>query len=420
MTASVSGTDVNLVENTTRAASLELQLPRVTQMELILTEACNLGCTYCFEYGANAAKSMSKDVARRAVDFLAKACRGRESVEIMFMGGEPLLQFDLISWVVDYSRSVFSRIDKQVRFSMQTNGVLLTEDCCRFFREHDVRYCLSLDGGALSNDRHRKTLGGTGTFQVLAEKMTTLKRFQHWQGARMTIMPDHADRVGDNIQELHEELAINQFIIGFATHVPWTDDRIAAYAHGLAAAFEYFVEQRVEKHSRRLRIGLFELGQINEAFTKKKNSGWGCGAGSGRLAVSPDGTFHGCSKLAWATSGGSAHAPLPLGSVGTGFSNPDNRLKLLNHTSEPRSKCQSCELNNHCSGGCYAASIADTGDMYTPADYYCRLMFAQKQVADYARSRLKELQIDNLYWTTDVADLMDPSMSHERIFDADS
>lgn len=389
--------------------------PRVVMLELILTEACNLGCTYCFEYDADSKKSMSRESALAAVDFLVEASRCSPWVGITFMGGEPVLQFDLIREVVEYSRDACAKVGKLVSYDMQTNGVLLKEEHCRFFGNVGLRYCLSLDGAQLANDRHRKTLGGSGTFQIVAAKMKMLKHYQHWQGARMTIMPTDAACLGENIRRLHEELAINQFIIGFATHVEWTDQQIAEYAQGLMDAFDYFVKQRVCNKSRRIRIGLFELGQLNEAYRGDRESAWGCGAGSGRLAISPDGTFHGCSKLAWGANGGSANAPLPLGSIDTGFSKPENRLKLLDHSEVPRIKCRTCEIKAHCNGGCHAASFADTGDMYVPADYFCKLMFAQKAASDYARSRLKELGLENLYWTTDVPDLMNPRESSERI-----
>lgn len=397
------------------AAQFALQewAPAVQSLELVLTEACNLGCSYCFEYDANHHKSMTIEAAHAAIDLLIDASRDSAWIAVTFMGGEPMLMFDLINDAVAYARRAAELCGKVVSFDMQTNGVLIREEHARFFRDNGVRYCLSLDGARVSNDRHRRTLGGSGTFQVVAAKMKLLKRYQHWQGARMTVTPESAARLGDDIRALHEDLAINQFIIGFATHVAWADHEIADYAQGLMRAFDYFVEQRVFRGSRRIRIGLFELGQLDAAFIEARRDAWGCGAGSGRLAVAPDGTLHGCSKLAWGVRGGSSNAPLPLGSVQTGFSQPENRLKLLDHSARPRVKCHSCEIAAHCNGGCYAASLADTGDMYVPADYFCKLMFAQKAACDYARRRLAELGLSSLHWDQQTPDLTHPRQREE-------
>jgi len=394
------------VSGAIRESVFRRKSPRLVRFELILTEACNLGCDYCFEYHADHKKSMSEETAIAAVRFAIESSRESKWIGFSFMGGEPMLQFALIKRIIDFTTKEAKLAGKTVAFDMQTNGVLIKEEHAEFFSKVPVRYCLSLDGAQLTHDQHRKTLGGSGSFQIVAAKMKMLKRHQHWQGARMTVMPDQASRLAENIRSLHEELAINQFVLGFATHVPWTDSQISDYAVGLTESFDYFLEQRVSKKSRRIRIGLFELGQLNQAYASS-SSVWGCGAGSGRLAISPDGTYHGCSKLAWSAENGSAGAPLPLGDVETGISKPENRLLLLDHSATPRTKCDSCELKQHCTGGCHAANFSDSGNMYVPADYFCKLMFAQKYASDYARSRLDDLGIADLYWNSDIPDLFE-------------
>jgi uncharacterized protein len=253
---------------------------------------------------------------------------------------------------------------------------------------------------AEDHDRHRKTRNGQGSYEQLARKMSLLKRYQHWQGARVTVMPDTAAHLARNLAGLHHDLAINQFVIGFATSVSWTDRQIADYAAGLMETFEFLLEQRVGRGSRRLRIGLLEVGPINEAYLAARPIGWGCGAGCGRVAVSPDGALHGCTKLAFAASGATLDQYV-LGAVETGLSRWENRRKLLDHTAGSRPKCRECPLAPRCQGGCYAAGLADTGNIYVPADYYCKLIFAQKQAAAYARARLKELGLGSLSWAAE-------------------
>lgn len=397
------------VASLSRQLLLQANAPRTVRLELILTEACNLGCTYCFEYNADHQNNMSLETATAAVDYLLEASRTSPWIGITFMGGEPMLRFELIEKIISYAKRQASTAKKRVTFGMQTNGVLIKPAHAKYFRDVGLRYCLSLDGVRGTNDKYRQTLGGSGTFQIVAAKIRMLKAYQPWQGARMTIMPECAPDLDSNIRALHEEFSINQFIIGPATHVDWSDSQVAHYSSSLKRAFDFFAEERVQNKSRRLRIGLFEIGQLSQGYVAGRAEAWGCGAGSGRLAVAPDGSFHGCSKLAWGVTGGSKAAPLPLGSVDTGMSQPENRLKLLDHTVAPRLKCHACEIATHCSGGCHAANIADTGDMYIPADYFCKLMFAQKDACEYARSRIRDLGLPDLYWNSTVPDLGDLS-----------
>jgi uncharacterized protein len=385
-----------------------LRAPRTVALELILTEACNMGCTYCFEYGADMKAVMSSRTAFKAIELLIGGSGSSKWVSICFMGGEPMLQYDLLRECVGHAEKEAAAAGKAVYFTMQTNGLLIREDHARFLCEHKILYCLSLDGARATNDRHRKTLGGSGTFQVVAGKIRMLKRYQPWQGARITVTPEDAGRLGENIRLLHEENLINQFVIGFASHVEWRDDQIADYRSGLIDVFEYYLDNRFNKNSRRLRIGLFEIGDIESAYEHLGTLCWGCGAGSGRFAVAPDGTIHGCSKLSWAAPGREVETRLPLGAVEEGFTNVGNRQKLLDHSSRPRVKCHSCEIAAYCNGGCYAANLADTGHLYVPADYYCKLMFVQKDVSDYAKARLKAIGIKDCSWKQVMPDLMSP------------
>jgi radical SAM protein with 4Fe4S-binding SPASM domain len=118
--------------------------------------------------------------------------------------------------------------------------------------------------------------------------------------------------------------------------------------------------------------------------------------------VAPDGTFYGCTKLAFAGRG--KERPLPLGNVFEGFIEEENRLTLLNHTEKVRPKCRECTLAKRCNGGCYAANFTDSGNIFTASDTYCKLIFAQMAAADYARHRLRELGLKNVSWHTGEQD----------------
>ena len=161
LTLPIISTALESVSNISSLAAqlaAQRQAPRVVKLELILTEACNLGCSYCFEYDADHQKSMPSSMALEAVDFLMEASRTSPWVGITFMGGEPMLQFD------HYSRS--NRLRTTSRQEEGQNCFVRHADqrcvdqrraCASFFRDVGLRYCLSLDGAQLTNDRYRKT-----------------------------------------------------------------------------------------------------------------------------------------------------------------------------------------------------------------------------------------------------------------------
>ena len=78
---------------------------RAKNITFVVTKDCQLACKYCYLPGKTAGKRMSWDTAKAAVDFLlAQTSRefDTESVVFDFIGGEPLLEIDLIDRVCDY------------------------------------------------------------------------------------------------------------------------------------------------------------------------------------------------------------------------------------------------------------------------------------------------------------------------------
>src|SRR5512147_1013817 len=100
---------------------------RIEALEVVLTADCNLRCAYCYQ-NAKRPRSMSWGTLRGALDLLLQShC---PEVEVLFLGGEPLLQFPLIRQAVAYVRTTRPR-GKTVRYTLITNGTLLGEEQAR-------------------------------------------------------------------------------------------------------------------------------------------------------------------------------------------------------------------------------------------------------------------------------------------------
>jgi uncharacterized protein len=92
---SVEAATLGTVAEAVRGNEFARRLPKMSYMELILTDQCNLRCSYCFEKDKNP-HNMSDETALAAVDFLMEESGPMKRVTILFFGGEPLLRFDLI------------------------------------------------------------------------------------------------------------------------------------------------------------------------------------------------------------------------------------------------------------------------------------------------------------------------------------
>ena len=106
------------------------ECPRMSYMEMILTDQCNLRCSYCFEKDKNPHK-MSDETAMASVDFLMEASGPTKKLTLLFFGGEPLLRFDLMQKVWEYATKRADELGKKINWNMTTNGTLVTEEKAR-------------------------------------------------------------------------------------------------------------------------------------------------------------------------------------------------------------------------------------------------------------------------------------------------
>ena len=128
---------------------------------------CNLNCSYCFYNDKKTKKLhtsfMELETFKNAFD---KAIRIAEQISIGFQGGEPLLiGIDFYKKVIAYTKQFHSK----VRFSLQTNGTLITQEFAELFEENNILIGVSLDGPErvhnVNRSKHQKTLEGIKLLQ---------------------------------------------------------------------------------------------------------------------------------------------------------------------------------------------------------------------------------------------------------------
>jgi uncharacterized protein len=141
---------------------------------------CNLDCDYCFYlekqnlYDKGANFRMSDDVL---VAFIRKYIESQPTpvVEFVWQGGEPtLLGLDFYRRVLELQAPYSGQ--KAIKNSLQTNGILLDDEWCRFLKQHDFMVGLSLDGPHDIHDRYRKDRHGKGSFEEVIRGLRLLQK----------------------------------------------------------------------------------------------------------------------------------------------------------------------------------------------------------------------------------------------------
>ena len=192
----------------------ELIRAHLETMTFEITEKCNLRCRYCVynpifkDHRNHGKKEMSRDVMKKALLHLKNHSSKQDSVGISFYGGEPLISYSLIQWCVGYSRQLLK--DKEINFSVTTNGTLITPEIAHFFKENDFLVLVSIDGPEQITDRFRKYEDGKGSFK---DSMRGLKYLVEEYGESaekklklsMVYTPPFSSKKLDEIEKLWEE-----------------------------------------------------------------------------------------------------------------------------------------------------------------------------------------------------------------------
>lgn len=149
-----------------------------------VTENCNLKCKYCFygkyynNHDERIAQNLSEKKAKYILDYFINIWNSNKNLSyknvigIDFYGGEALLNFPLIKYIVEYLDSINL---KQMQFSygMTTNGMLLHKHM-DFIVKHDFRLMISLDGNKRHNI-HRTTKNGKNSFDTIYRNTCLLR-----------------------------------------------------------------------------------------------------------------------------------------------------------------------------------------------------------------------------------------------------
>lgn len=140
---------------------------------LIPTTRCNLRCKYCHIMNESVKcnqKDMSVKIAKRGIDLFVKYCSlNNENKEIMFYGGEPLLNEPLIRWAVTHIREKEPAFNGKVNIIIFTNGTNISSEMANFLAENRVYIVVSIDGPKHVHNQMRITMKGKGSFSEVEQ-----------------------------------------------------------------------------------------------------------------------------------------------------------------------------------------------------------------------------------------------------------
>lgn len=151
-----------------------------TSASLLLTEDCNLACTYCFE--KHNKNKMSNKVAEKSIDWLSdNAIKSQlDGFSVLLFGGEPLLNIDTIERTLEYGVQIAARKRLNFTASMVTNATVMNDRIYSVLEKYrdkvNLNIQLSVDGIPEVQDRYRITKAGNGSFDMVKKNIPIFQK----------------------------------------------------------------------------------------------------------------------------------------------------------------------------------------------------------------------------------------------------
>lgn len=140
------------------------------------TDACNLGCSYCYISTLNTSKGMQDNVQRQLLYKMMETAAHRKirHIKLRLAGGEPLSQFKTWKAFIPDAVKSLAALGCKLDISFITNLTILNEDILAFSKEYNITYGVSLDGVDTIHDASRAFRSGLGSFRIVDANLRKL------------------------------------------------------------------------------------------------------------------------------------------------------------------------------------------------------------------------------------------------------
>ena len=337
---------------------------------LHIAHDCNLACQYCFaeegEYHGRRAL-MSFEVGKKALDFLIANSGSRRNLEVDFFGGEPLMNWQVVKDLVRYGREQEKIHNKNFRFTLTTNGVLLNDEVMEFCNREMGNVVLSMDGRKEVHDKMRPFRNGKGSYDLIVPKFQKFaeSRDQQRYYVRGTFTHHNLDFSEDVLH--YADLGFKQVSMEPVVAQPEADYAIREEdVPKICEEYDKLAKEMIkrEKEGRGFNFFHFMIDLSGGPCVYKRLSG--CGSGTEYLAVTPWGDFYPCHQFV-------GNEKFLLGNVDTGIVNTEIQDEFKCCNVYAKEKCQKCFVRFYCSGGCAANSYNFHGSINDAYDIGCEL-----------------------------------------------
>lgn len=351
---------------------------------LIITQDCQLACKYCYCVGKNNLHAMDYVTLKRAIDcscdYLFK--NGFKGCVVFdFIGGEPLLEIDLIYQATKYIEEITTVGKYKDIFSFKiricTNGILYNNSLVQKFISEfkkNLNISISIDGNKQKNDTNRIFPNGKGSYDIIIENVKLwISQFPDAL-TRITISSVDVPFIYDSVISLYN-LGLKRFDISVIVEDVWKDGDDSILEQQLIQLADFIIENQIDD----IYISAFEP-DIGKRQDMKKLAR---PCGEMLIAIDSEGCIYNClrfSKFALKNA-----RPRLIGDIYNGI-NPNRIRPLLSmdYLSIYPTDCRNCEVATGCKicpADCYDNS--STQSIFERTLSICKMHKAKVRAKNY-------------------------------------
>jgi len=348
-----------------------LEYPSINILYLLLTDACNLRCGYCY-FLANMDKGykfsfMKEETAIAAIDMFGRCIAKSDSKDqqIVIYGGEPLLNRQTLLTVLRYIDKAKEKqiLPAHVSVTINTNGILLEDEIIEQAKESKAVIAISIDGPKEIHDKKRVYQSGKWSFDDVIKGYNLAKSAGARLGICITVDQHNIFQLEDVVRWTINELEAKGmgFNILIENSQNMTEDDYGKYSR-LAA------KKLIECFKIAREKGVYEdrIMRRVKCFVEKEPVLSDCGGCGLQIVISPDGKIGTCQAF--------------CGSKEYFVSEPFETFEPEKHQfwKEWRSRsplsmdeCKNCIALGNCGGGCLYSAYKRHGTLWSLDDRFC-------------------------------------------------
>ncbi len=365
-----------------------------------VTDNCNLACTYCYQIHKGK-RRMSFETAKKLIDLLLSGDKGMNTyvsidetpgIILDFIGGEPLLEIELIDQIIDYFRSEALRLNhpwaEKFMTSICSNGVLYHEPTVQRILEkhrHHMSFSITLDGNKELHDSCRLFPDGSPSYDIAVSGVQDWMSKGYYMGSKITVAPGNVDHVYEASRHM-VELGYSEININCVYEKGWKLEHAQELYRQLKQFADYLLDSGLEDQ---LYYAFFRE-EFYKPMSHDDNQNW-CGGNGMMLACDPDGILYPCLRY-MESSLGDDQEPYIIGNVDDGLAQCScykeriTCLQCIDRRSQSTDECFDCPIAEGCAW-CTAYNYQVFGTPDKRATYICDMHKAVSLVNVYFWNR---------------------------------